>query len=293
MNALRVAELTFREALRRRALLGALLLTAAFLLLYAWGTGLLVTELNDEQVRMGGISRVARQTGIDLRPVVFSELLLAGLFAVSNIAGLLAIFMASVTIAQEVDEGTLHSVLAKPVARWQVVVGKWLGGSAMLAVYVGAASLVTVGIVYWRAGYFPPQLLLGLLLIAMKPTLLYSLTLAGSARLPAMATGIVMFIIYVVSNVAGMVEQLGVAAEIQTMVRIGVVASIIVPADALWKMGAAAVQAPNPLPALGLKMSLGPFGVVDPPSIWMGLYAVAYTAAALGLATYLFSRRDL
>jgi ABC-type transport system involved in multi-copper enzyme maturation permease subunit len=40
-------------------------------------------------------------------------------------------------------------------------------------------------------------------------------------------------------------------------------------------------------------MSLGPFGVVDPPSAWMGVYAVGYTLAALGLAALIFSRRDL
>jgi ABC-type transport system involved in multi-copper enzyme maturation permease subunit len=58
-------------------------------------------------------------------------------------------------------------------------------------------------------------------------------------------------------------------------------------------MGAAVVQPPNPLPALGINMSLGPFGVVDPPSVWMGVYAVGYTLAALALAALIFSRRDL
>ncbi len=293
MNCLRIAKLTFREALRRKALYGAIALTLAFLALYAWGTGAAVRELNDEQARLGGINRVARQMGLDLRPLAIGELLLAGLFAVHNIAGLLAIFMAASTIAQEVDQGTLQAVLAKPVARWQIVLGKWLGGSAMLAVYVTITGLAATGIVYWRAGYFPAQLALGLLLLVMHATLLYSVTLIGSAFAPAIATGIAMFIVYVVANVAGMVEQLGVATEIETMIRIGVIASIVIPSDALWKMGAFAVQPPNPLPALGIKLSVGPFGVLDPPSVWMGVYAVAYTALALALATAIFSRRDL
>jgi ABC-type transport system involved in multi-copper enzyme maturation permease subunit len=219
--------------------------------------------------------------------------LLAGLFAVNNIAGLLAIFTAASMIAYEVDQGTLQAVLAKPVARWQIVLGKWLGGSAMLAVYVLVTSLATTAIVYWYSGYFPVQLPVGIVLLVMHAMLLLSVTLIGSAFAPALATGIVMFIVYVVANVAGMVEQFGVLAEIETMVRIGVAASIVIPSDALWKMGAAAVQPPNPLPALGFKMSLGPFGVVDPPSVWMGLYAVVYTAIALALATAIFSRRDL
>ena len=292
MNALRIAHLTFREAVRRKALYGALVLTLAFLVLYAWGTGLAVAEIN-RLYAPGGLAGIARRAGVDIRPVAIGELLLAGLFAVANIAGLLAIFTAAATIAQEVDQGTLQSVLAKPVARWQVVIGKWLGGSAMLAVYVAVTSLTAVLIVYWHSGYFPERLPLGIGLLVLKAMLLYSVTMVGSAFAPAVATGIAMFIVYVIANVAGMVEQVGVAAGIESMVRIGIMASLVLPSDALWKMGAAAVEPPNPLPALGLNVSLGPFGVINPPSVWMGVYALAYMAVALGAATAIFSRRDL
>jgi ABC-type transport system involved in multi-copper enzyme maturation permease subunit len=292
MNTLRIAKLTFREALRRKALYGALALTVAFLGLYAWGTAVAIEEIN-RLYAPGGLARIVRQAGVDLRPIAIGELLLAGLFAVSNIAGLLAIFTAAGTIAQEIEQGTLHSIVPKPVARWQIVVGKWLGGSAMVAAYLVLTSLATVAIVYQRSGYLPAQLPAGLLLFALRAVLLFTVTLVGSALAPAVATGIAMFIVYVAANVAGMVEQIGVALNIETMVRIGVIASLVLPSDALWKMGAFAVQPPNPLPALGLKITLGPFGVVDPPSIWMGAYAVAYLLLALGAAIAIFSRRDL
>ena len=188
-----------------------------------------------------------------MRLLAIGELLLAGLYAVSNIAGLLAIFMAAGTISQEVEQGTLQSILAKPVSRTQVVLGKWLGGTLMLATYVVVTGLVAAGIVYWRAGYLPAQLPLGLLLLTLKTTLLYSLTMVGSSLVPAITTGIVMLIVYVVANVTGMIEQVGVAIGSETMVRIGVIASLLIPSDALWKMGAAVVQPPNPLPALGLQ----------------------------------------
>ncbi len=74
------------------------------------------------------MARLLAQTGADVRLLAIGELLLAGLYAVSNIAGLLAIFMAAGTISQEVEQGTLQSILAKPVSRTQVVLGKWLGG---------------------------------------------------------------------------------------------------------------------------------------------------------------------
>jgi ABC-type transport system involved in multi-copper enzyme maturation permease subunit len=293
VNTLVIARLTFREALRRRALYGAVALTLAFLLLYAWGTGVAVRELNEAQATAGGINRMARQLGLDLRLVAVGELLLAGLYAVSNIAALLAIFLGAVTVAQEIELGTLQSIIPKPIARWQVVLGKWLGGVAMLAVYVACTSALAAAIIYWRAGYLPDRLALGILLLVLKATLLFSLTLVGSTLAPMIATGVVMLIIFVVANVTAMVEQVGQIVGSQVMVRIGVVASLIVPSEALWKMGAALVQPPNPLPALGLNMTLGPFSVLNPPTMWMGVYGVGYIVLAVALATLVFSRRDL
>jgi Cu-processing system permease protein len=291
MNTLRIAKLTFREAVRRKALYGAIALTLAFLVLYGWGTGVAVRELNEGLPR--NLARAGAQIGQDLKLLAIGEFFLAGLFAVSNIAGLLAIFMAAGTIAQEVDQGTLQAILSKPVGRWQVVAGKWLGGVAMLAVYVTVTSLATAAIIYWRAGYVSSQLPLGIVLLIGKATLLYSVTLAASTAMPAIASGITMFIVYVVTNVAGMVEQVGWAVEVESMIRVGIYGSLTLPADAFWKMAAYTVQPPNPLPALGINLSIGPFGVTHPPSVWMALYGVAYLFVALGAAAWSFGRRDL
>jgi Cu-processing system permease protein len=231
--------------------------------------------------------------GIDTSLIALGQLFLAGLFAVSNIAALLAIFMASGSIAQEVDQGTLYAIISKPVARWQVVLGKWLGGSAMLAVYVGVTGLATAAIVYWRSGYISENLPQGILLLIAKVALLHGVTLLGSVLMPAITTGIVMFILYSVTNVTGLLEQVGAGLESEAMVRIGVYGSLVLPADALWRMAAYAVQPPNPLLALGIRTMMGPFMVLDPPSVWMGVYAMGYVVAALGLAVWRFSRRDL
>jgi ABC-type transport system involved in multi-copper enzyme maturation permease subunit len=292
MNTLRMARLTFREAVRRKALYGAIGLTIVFLALYGWVVGVAVREIADDTAS-AGIQRQAAQLGIDTSILALGQLFVAGLFAVSNIASLLAIFMASGTIAQEVDQGTLYAIVAKPVARWQVVVGKWLGGAAMLAVYVAITGLATAAIVYWRAGYVSDQLPQGILLLIAKAVLLYAITMLASAVMPAITAGIVMFILYSVTNVTGLLEQVGAELESEAMVRIGIYGSLVLPADALWRMAAYAVQPPNPLLALGIRTMMGPFMVLDPPSVWMGVYATGYLVAALGAAIWRFSRRDL
>lgn len=291
MNALRIAGLTFREAVRRKALYGAVLLTLAFLVLYAIGTHYALREIEE------GLARQAARRLLPadvLRQLLVGELLLAGLFAVSNIAGLLAIFVAAGTIAQEVEQGTLHAIVSKPLARWEVVAGKWLGNALMLAIYVAVTGLAAAGIIYVRGGYLPPDLPLGLAFLALKALLLLSVTLLGSTFLPGLATGIVVFILYVAANVAGMMEQIGALLQNETMLRIGVIASLVMPSDAAWKMAAAAVQPSLPLSGVAaLARSVGPFTVLNPPSAWMAAYAVGYLAVALLAATAVFARRDL
>ena len=292
MNALRIAKLTFREAVRRKALYGAIALTIVFLVLYGWGVDAAVREIANDD-RSAGIQRQAAQVGIDTTILAVGQLFVAGLFAVTNIAALLAIFMASGTIAQEVDQGTLHAIVSKPVARWQVVLGKWLGGAAMLAVYVAITALATAAIVYWRAGYVSDKLPQGILLLIAKVALLHAVTMLGSVLMPAITAGIVMFIAYSVTNVTGLLEQVGRGLGSEAMVRIGIYGSLVLPADALWRMAAYTVQPPNPLLALGIRTMIGPFMVLSPPSIWMGIYAMGFMAAALGAAIWRFSRRDL
>ena len=73
--------------------------------------------------------------------------------------------------------------------------------------------------------------------------------------------------------------QVGGEIESESMVRIGLYGSLVLPADALWRMAAHAVQPPNPLLALGIRTMIGPFMVNFPPSTWIGIYAVGYTVA--------------
>jgi ABC-type transport system involved in multi-copper enzyme maturation permease subunit len=102
-----------------------------------------------------------------------------------------------------------------------------------------------------------------------------------------------MFILYSVTNVTGLLEQVGREVKSESMVRIGIYGSLVLPADALWKLATYTVQPPNPLLALGIRTMIGPFMVNFPPSVWLGIYALGYAAAALGAAIWRFSRRDL
>ena len=53
--------------------------------------------------------------------------LLAGLDAVDFLVVMLGVLLAVDTLSGEIASGTIQTIVTRPLARWEVVVGKWLG----------------------------------------------------------------------------------------------------------------------------------------------------------------------
>ena len=281
MIVLTVARFTFREAVRKKVLLGAGVLSLGFLGLYALGAFLAYGDFARENL--------ARARAVDLQPTIATALGLAGLYVVNFLAGALAIFTAVGTIAGEIDSGTLHAILPKPIRRWQVLLGKWLGYAVMLVSYLALMSAGVVLIIYYSWGVLLQQPVLGVAVMALCALLLLSLTILGSTIFTTLANGIVVFMLYGVGLMGGFVEQIGSVLRNETMVNIGIVSSLIIPSDVLWKMASYSMQTRDMI----AQAVVTPFFGGSPPSPAMIAYAIAYTAAAVVLAVVVFDRRDL
>lgn len=103
---------TFREAARIRVLYGIIVLVVA--------SNLLALVMGEMSIREE--SRVARDVG------------LAG---ISLFGSLTAIFLGVFLLYSEVQRRTVHSIVSKPIERWEFVVGKYLGMALVLTVLVG------------------------------------------------------------------------------------------------------------------------------------------------------------
>lgn len=282
MTTFLLARFTLREALRKKAVLGGAILTAIFLLLYAFGTYFAFREISQQ-------SSIPPQS----RTSINGEILLAGLYFVNFIAGLLAIFTAVGTISSEVEHGTLHAIVPKPLHRWEIVAGKWLGFAAMLAVYVVVTATATMILVYVQSGYFPADAAAGTAVMLLQALLLLSLTMLGTCVLSTVTNGIVVFMIYALALAGGRMEQLGTLIRNQTLIDIGIATSLAIPTDALWRLASSLLGTGGLLRGVGAAPQPGMFTVTEAPSGAMVLYAAAYTLAALLAATIVFERRDL
>jgi hypothetical protein len=119
--------------------------------------------------------------------------------------------------------------------------------------------------------------------------LLLAVSFFGGSIFSTITNGVMVFGLYGVAFVGGWVEQLGSILKNQSAIEIGVMTSLIMPSEALWKRAAFEMQSPIAT-ALG---GITPFSATSVPSPIMIGYAVVYLTIALIMTIRMFSRRDL
>lgn len=272
-----IARLTFREAARRKILLAAVALGVIFLVVYAIGFYYVNKDLS-----------TSGNAGLIERSEIRNFFMMAGLYVVNFLCVMMAVLTSVDTLSGEIASGTIHTLLAKPVQRWEIVVGKALGFSGMLTLYVLLMGGGVVAIVYLFGGYQAPNVLRGLSLMWLNVILLLNVSLFGGATLSTLANGVLVFGMYGIAFLGGWIEQFGSFVQNQTAMNIGIISSLIIPSEAIWRRAAYEMQSPL-VQALGFS----PFSSGSVPSLFMIAYAIVYAATALLLAIRQFRRRDL
>jgi ABC-type transport system involved in multi-copper enzyme maturation permease subunit len=237
------------------------------------------------------VTRIARRPNnpVGLNYEVFASMLvIMGFYVVNFLTGIMAIFTAVGAVSAEIEGHTLDAIVPKPLHRSSVVLGKWLGYAAMLAIYVALMTSSVLATAFIVGGYIPPAPVAAMGLVTLVALLLLSLTVLGSTVLSTITNGIVVFMLYGIALTGGLVEQIGTLLDNQIMKTLGILASLAIPSDVIWKLAAYILQ-----PATTLSLGPTPFTPASPPSNAMVIYAVAYALVALGGAVLVFRRRDL
>ncbi len=158
-----ITGMVWLEVLRRKDVYVLFILLATFLL------ALLTLDV----FGLGGLVGYVKEIG----------LLLAWLFS-----WILAVTVSVRQLPREEERGTIFPLLAKPVNRWSLIIGKWLGAWSIVVVATALFYIFLVGIVIWRGGGFGTALLaqalmlhLGLLGIITALGILFSTRLNGDA----------------------------------------------------------------------------------------------------------------
>lgn len=266
-----IAHLTLREAFRRRLVPAAFGLGAAFLALFGLAMFLIYRQLT----RFGPPDPRMMEEAVGF-------FTLAGLYVANFLIVMAAVVGTADTIAGEIASGVILAVAARPVARWQILLGKWIGHTLWLLAYVLWVAGGVIGLTALLTGWAPARWARGLALLGLEALIPLALSLWAGTRFSALATGAIGLGLYGLAFIGGWAEQIGGLIRQPTVVDLGIVASLLMPAEAIWRRAAYELQSP-----------LDPFTAVTIPSDRMVIYALIYIALLLLWSIRRFERRDL
>ena len=279
-----IAALTLQEAVRRRVLRALLALTVALLAVTAAGFPALDAAEADDGGLTSGEGRLV--AGIVLNLVMFG---------LSLVAALGTAFLAGPTLAGEAESGIALAVLARPVHRWAVLLGKWLGLVVFGGGFVTLAGSAQLLVVLATVGYWPPHPATGLALLAAQTAVLLTLGVLLSTVMSPMASGVTAVGLFGATWIAGVVGGLGIAFTSDAVAAVGSVSRMLLPTDGLWRGAMNAFQDPVALAQFGGPAIEGgvPFLSDAPLTAAYLVWVVVWVVLVLGLAAVSFGRRDL
>lgn len=263
-----VARNTFREAARNKVMY-SLLFFALALIVSALALGELSVHEERRMVRDVGLS------GID----VFSVLI--------------AIFVGVNLLYKELALKTVYTILPKSIARWEFVLGKWLGVMATLLVQIAVMGAVLALTLLVQAGGAGPDaagrsaldaaLPKALWLFAMNVAIVTSVAMLFSAFTSPFLSGLFSLGVFVVGRqvpdlrqVAGRVGG-GLGSALNGLAAVLPNLNLFVPSGTIVDAQRVSVH--------GQFVGAGYLGSVT-------AYALGYSALVLGLAMLIFRRRD-
>jgi ABC-type transport system involved in multi-copper enzyme maturation permease subunit len=280
------ARLTVQEASRRRLLLALLILTLLVVGFSGWGFNKITTV-----TRSDGTVLPAQQVTL-----ISSQLLIVITFMYSGVLALSAAVVAGPLISSEVESGLLLSMLARPVRRSEVVIGKWLGLAILVFIYAAGSAALELTAVNWATGYVPPHPVELVLYVAAEGLALLSLGLVLSTRLSGITGGVIALVAWLMAWIAGVVGDIGTGLQNSALQNVGTISHLLLPTDGLWR-GAVYAMEPDviltALRAAGTAGRANPFSAVDPPPAAFLAWVVVWFGLMLTLSIWSFRTREI
>ncbi len=251
-----VAVNTFREAVRDRVLYNLV-----FFALLMMGAAILVGQIS-----------------IGIEQIVIINL---GLSAISIIGIVMAVFIGVGLVHKEIEKRTLYSLLAKPIQRWQFLVGKYAGLLLTLVVNTFCMTLgLAAALFYVRRSFVRSDgsILIAIYFILLELALVTAVALFFSCFTSPMFATLFTLGIYVTGVFARDLRDIGEFTQSRAIQVAARVVYYLVPSFHNFNMSAAAAHG-----------EAIPFAL-----IWQNtLYALLYMALLLLASSAVFARRNL
>jgi ABC-type transport system involved in multi-copper enzyme maturation permease subunit len=283
--ALVIASLTIAETARRRILAVLLALTIVSVALTTWGIERLVSLARD-----GATTDLEIALGV-------SQVLILVAFMFSFVLAMTAAFLGAPAIAADLESGVAHAMLARPIRRADLIVGRWLGLVVVIAAYAGSSGLLEIAAVRLVSGYMPPQPLLAVGFLAAQAVVLLTFATLLSTRLPAIAGGAICVVLFGLGWMAGVFAGIGRFFDAGPLVAAAEASRWLLPSDGLWRGTIYSLEpqvvVAGALSTAGPGAEANPFFASSPPPATFLAWSAVWIVLMLLLAVVSLRRRDL
>lgn len=286
-----IVRLTLLEAVRRRLLWALVGLTVLVVVVTGWGVALL-----DANARARGLPPSQVQVGL-------SQVVILLAFMYSFVLAMTAAFLGAPAIASDVESGVALAMLARPLRRSELLLGRWIGLAIVIAGYAALGGGLEIAAVRLVSGYQPPDPVMAIGFLAAEALVLLTVALLLGTRLSAMAAGAIAVVLFGLSWVAGILGAFAAVLGLADLRLVTDVARLVLPIDGLWR-GVVFHLEPSALLVLvqvatndggnaAAVAAANPFFAAAPPSGAFLGWAVAWVASLLAAAVVLFGRREI
>jgi ABC-type transport system involved in multi-copper enzyme maturation permease subunit len=280
-----IARLTVRELVRRRVIWVLAALSIVSVMLVGWGLERLVTLARED-----GVEELQIRIGV-------SQVLILIAFMFSFVLAMTAAFIGAPAVGGDLESGVALAVLARPIRRAEVLLGRWLGCSLIVVAYTVVSGLLAIAATLLVSGYGPPEPLFAVAFLSGQALVLLSLTLALGSVLPSIAAGAIAVVGFGLGWMAGVMAGISTALGIELLGRVAEVSRWLLPSDGLWRGVIYGLEPPLVLLlAAGEAPDLAnanPFYAAAPPPLAFVIWSIAWVGLILGVAAWWFERRDL
>ncbi len=221
-----------------------------------------------------GSARVIQPLALGEEAKVIKDL---GLSAITLFCVLISILMGGRIVYKEIEKRTIYIMLAKPVRRWEFILGKYLGLMAVLVVSLVVMTAAFYVILLILGIGAPLYLMLAVLMTFFELAILTAVAVLFSTFSTPITGAVFTFAVYFVGNLT---RDLKLLAAMSPSVVVKVVSQFlyyVLPNFSNFNIRAEVVYG----------------AALDPDALLLsGLYALVYTATLLLISVAIFNRKE-
>jgi len=279
-----IALSTFKEIHRKKIFLFISILTILYLILL----GFILKKMGESINQVDGLVNAVLNLS--------STISMIGFYFSSMLVGFLTVMLSIGIVSSELENGTILTILTKPIRRGEYIMGKYIGTALLVIIYsaflyiaviiISTLSKISIVETFGIAALFK-----GFLFFILQPLTLLAVCLYGSTICRTVINGIFVIGLYMLGLIGGLIEQAGAFTNNSTLSAIGIISSLISPFEVIYRKMTFTIF--STLGSLSNLTSFGMPGASTRPSIWMMVYVCIYLMFFILLSIKGFRKKDI